>query len=170
MRQISEKRKTQLSELEQIRGENDGLLPPRAVVEFARDPLTALHGEFTWDDAVAAEERRLDQARRLIRVMVTIEHIADKDRRVRAFVSVMDDRRMAGGGYRSTVEVMQDDERRERMLATALMELRAFKRRYSVLQELASVFEAAEEVLSAHSRKEEGAASGLAEQGMSRQA
>ena len=146
MKKISDKRQRQLEELEVIRGETGGLVPPQAIVDFARDSNTALHDEFTWDDAKAAELRRLDEARRLIRVMVVVQNIGDKDRKIRAFVSIMEDRRVAGGGYRFTPEVMRDEERRAMMLQTALRELRAFKARFAELQELAAVFEAIEEI------------------------
>lgn len=43
-----------------------GRLTPRAVVDAARDENHPLHGEFEWDDTVAAEAYRLDQARQLI--------------------------------------------------------------------------------------------------------
>lgn len=44
-----------------------GRLTPEAVVEAARDPASPLHNAFTWDDATAAHEQRLHEARRLIR-------------------------------------------------------------------------------------------------------
>jgi hypothetical protein len=44
------------------------------VVEAARDPNSPLHSAFTWDDAEAAEQYRLAQARVLLRrVRVEIE-------------------------------------------------------------------------------------------------
>lgn len=44
-----------------------GLLTPELVVEAARDPTSELHGFFTWDDAEAAIQHRLAEARSLIR-------------------------------------------------------------------------------------------------------
>lgn len=44
-----------------------GRLTPEAVVEAASDPDSPLHSAFTWDDAEAAHQHRLDQARFLIR-------------------------------------------------------------------------------------------------------
>jgi len=44
-----------------------GVLSPAAVVEAARSTRSPLHALFEWDDRVAAEERRLDQARGVIR-------------------------------------------------------------------------------------------------------
>ena len=51
-----------LAELES----SGGRLTPNGVVEAARDAASPLHYHFEWDDSVAAEQHRLDQARRLI--------------------------------------------------------------------------------------------------------
>lgn len=53
--------------LEQIRKLNAGRLTPEAVVEDARDEESPLHASFEWDDAKAAADHRLNQARTLIR-------------------------------------------------------------------------------------------------------
>ncbi len=44
-----------------------GRLLPSDVLEEARDLNSPLHGYFEWDDATAAEQHRLRQARQLIR-------------------------------------------------------------------------------------------------------
>lgn len=56
--------------------EHGGRLTPRAVVDAARDPKSALHDQFEWDDTVAAEKWRLDQARDIItsvKITVTVD-------------------------------------------------------------------------------------------------
>jgi hypothetical protein len=40
------------------------LVDPWKVLEYARDPNTALHKWFEWDDALAAQRYRLHQLRR----------------------------------------------------------------------------------------------------------
>lgn len=47
--------------------ERGGRIRPDDLIRAARDPQHPCHGDFTWDDAQAAEERRHDQARALIR-------------------------------------------------------------------------------------------------------
>jgi len=47
--------------------EMNGELTPELVLERARQEDSPLHGHFTWDQAKAAYERNLDQARSLIR-------------------------------------------------------------------------------------------------------
>jgi hypothetical protein len=51
-----------------------GRLTPDETVEKARNPQSAMHGEFEWDDSKAAHQHRLDTARQLIRsARVSIE-------------------------------------------------------------------------------------------------
>jgi hypothetical protein len=60
------------AELLRIR-EAGGVLTPPAVVEAARPPEAPLHRAFEWDDGRAAEQYRLTQARRLIRMVILID-------------------------------------------------------------------------------------------------
>jgi hypothetical protein len=53
--------------LEALAAANDGRLEPEAVVEAARDRESPLHSYFTWSNREAADKRRLDEARELIR-------------------------------------------------------------------------------------------------------
>lgn len=131
-----------LMELETIRQQNGGILKADAVVEFARDPETALHSRFCWDDTEAAHQYRLEQARKIIRVTVTILPKANKE--YRAFVSLMEDRKETGGGYRATVDVLSDADKRARLIAQALAELNRIREQYQHLTELAPVFDAIE--------------------------
>lgn len=125
-------------ELEVIRKKNHGLLRPVDVVEYAADPETALHSQFTWDDSVAAGRYRIWQAREVIQVFVTV--VRDDAPAVRAYVSLSQDRKEGGGGYRGIVDVMSDAEMRAALLAEARDEMNRFRRKYGGLAELASVF------------------------------
>ena len=58
--------------------DRQGRLLPSAVVQEAADPKSPLHSWFTWDDELAAQKRRLDEARELIRTVrmeVIVEEI-----------------------------------------------------------------------------------------------
>lgn len=135
--------------LEELKGieERDGILHPKAVVDFARDPDTSLHNKFEWDDAKAGEQYRLEQARHIIRVQVTFLKKSDDEKiPVQAYHSLPDDR-YAEGGYRSIVSILSDDDLRAKMLKEAKRELNTFKRKYQDLVELSSVFNEIERVL-----------------------
>lgn len=92
-------------ELEQLA--STGQLTPHNTVERARNPDNPLHAYFTWDDAKAAEERRLDQARLLIRsVRVEVEY---EDRLYQAPKYVHDPRTVAQG-YIPTIALRDDHD------------------------------------------------------------
>ena len=144
---MNEHRLTVTSELEQIRQKHGGLLKPEDVVAFARNKRTALHSEFEWDDAKASAEFRLEQARRVIRVSVTVLPSPHSDQEpVRAYVSVASDRAQPGGGYRSFADVMTDDDMRAELVNEALGEAKRWRRKYERLRELAPIFRAIDKV------------------------
>lgn len=126
-------------ELEKIRIANGGMLKPEAVVDVARDTENPLHKHFTWDDTEAARERRLDQARQIIRLMVVVVHEAVPPQR--KYVSLPVDR-ANGTGYRSIEDVLSDDQRRGELLRDVFERLAALKRKYAALSELAQIWEA----------------------------
>jgi hypothetical protein len=134
-------------ELQIIPDMHDGAIPPAAVVDYARDPDTALHSRFTWDDGEAAEQHRLWQARQVMRVYVKMDMPNRSPVNVRAFVSLPSDRR-TGNGYRSLNMVIKNEERCSELLAMAKSDLRTFRNKYRVLSELASVFSEIDKVLS----------------------
>lgn len=130
------------AELEDVRLSHRGVLRPQAVVDRARDEESALHRYFTWDDTEAAEQWRLEQARRVIRAVVIVlpQHVQE----VRCYVSLQQDR--GNDSYRTTADVMSNDEWRERLLDEAHRDLEALERKYRTLRELAPVFEASAKV------------------------
>jgi len=149
-------------ELFEIQRMNGGLLDPAQVVSYARDPETALHGKFQWDDSKAAEEYRIWQARQVIRMELVVirqgpsgkvsliadfDDRMDTDKRVRAFVSLPVDRRGDNRGYRDIASVLEDTALRENLLREAKNEMQLFRRKYGMLERLAKVFSAMDELL-----------------------
>jgi len=130
-------------ELETVRQREGGILRPQSVVEAARDEGSPMHDQFTWDDTEAAEAYRIEQARNLIRVYVTVLH--EEKPPIRTYVSISTERR-AGGGYYHVRDVMGDAERRDQLLRDALLQLQALRRKYAELTELAEIFHALETV------------------------
>lgn len=111
----------------------DGSLTPRAVVDDARPEDSALHPHFEWDDSIAGEQYRLDQARHLIRsVKVEVRMAPEKKPvSVRAFhnVAPADEPRR----YMSLHALMDDPESAERVLTRARDEWRILRRKYADL-------------------------------------
>lgn len=136
-----------LHELEFIRKRSaDGILQAEDVVEFARDERTALHSEFEWDDSVAAHQHRLEQARKIIRLTLTVVESPAGQQTVRMYASCDSDRVKPGGGYRSLVEVMNSEDLRDQLLHAALRDLRTVRRKYQQLRELQPIFRAIDRV------------------------
>jgi|TARA_Y100000310_G_scaffold223798_1_gene225671 hypothetical protein len=124
-------------ELAEIR--EKGLLRAEDVVAYAQDEDTLLHERFEWDDTVAAHQHRLWQARQLI-VEVTIVPRPETGP-TQAYVSLTTDRNNGeGGGYRTIVDVMSDEELRTTLLNDAKTEAGKWRKKYSGLKELFSVF------------------------------
>jgi len=129
-------------ELLEIQEEHGGLLRPVDVVAFAKDPDTALHGRFEWDNEKASQEYRLWQARQIIRVRVTVLDMGGETISVRAYQSLPSDRAEDDGGYRSIGVIMAAPEMRRQLLESARKEMTYFRLKYHVLSELAGVFKA----------------------------
>lgn len=136
-------------ELEQIRSRAGGVLKPEDVVAFARNPKTALHSWFTWDDSAAAAEYRLWQARQVIRVCVRVVE-GDKEPPVRTYVSLYEDR--GQDGYRLLTDVLSDEEMCETLLEQALAEFKAWEAKYRQLKKLAPIFAAGQKVVLKYQR------------------
>lgn len=133
-----------ISELKRIAQENGGLLQPETVVEAARPTSSPLHSRFEWDNSVAAQQYRIWQARKLIKVVVEV--LAGTNETMNVFVSLTPDRERESGGYRILTEVLSDSTMRERLLADALDELELFRDKYHKLKELAVVFSAMKKI------------------------
>ncbi|RRU74158.1 hypothetical protein [Stenotrophomonas maltophilia] len=129
------------AELEQLK--TAGVIRPADVVSRAADPESAMHSWFEWDDGEAAQAYRLQQARQLLRVFVTVQ--AKDSSPVRAFVSLGSDR-YGEGGYRALAEVLSDEQMRAQLLADAIKELRTSEKKYRQLQELSGVWSALDDV------------------------
>lgn len=116
-----------------------GELTPRLVVDEATSGTTeagdALSRHLQWDDALAADSHRIDQARRLIRsVRIGYREPTEEEasRSVRGFVSVQT---ADGRSYHPTAKVAEDPFLRQLMLRDAEREWKAMFRKYNHLKE-----------------------------------
>lgn len=109
---------------------------PQQIVERARDADTELHKCFEWDNDVAAEKYRVVQARYLVHHLVIEEKQVPQDRpEIRVFYKPE-----KSAGYQQTKLIVKDEDKYAQLLKQAYAELRAFKVKYSCLQELAEIF------------------------------
>lgn len=131
--------------LEQLRAGGGGELTPEAVVSDARYPGSPLHSLFEWDEAEAAHQYRLVQARALIRAVV-VRYRAMPDggpRTVVAFVNLKDGDRQY---YTATAAALSDRERRAIVLRQAWKDFQALRKRHADLTEFARLFAALDEI------------------------
>lgn len=125
---------TTLTEWAQSIGQRDrGLLRPHALVDDARDPSSPGHSYFEWDDAIAGEAHRIEQARRLIR-SIRVEYKPTPRSDTRSVRAYWPDR-TEPVGYRRTADIAGDPIGKEVMLAEMAREWRALKRRYEHMAE-----------------------------------
>ena len=121
----------------------EGKSQPKDIVDASRPDDAPLHPAFEWNDSVAAELFRQDQARTLIRQIVTLEKTESEEPvYVRAFFKIDPEE----STYEPTIVIMNDAEKRKQLLAIAKRELKQFKAKYSTLNELASVFKEIDKV------------------------
>lgn len=128
--------------------EKHGHITPAIVVKEATKESNPLHNYFKWNDKEAGYRYRLDQARFLIRtVKLDIVRRDEKKREIsfetsRAYVSPLSIR--GEKSYVKLTDAMDDTTMREEMLERAKRELKALKKRYQQLDELAKVWDAVE--------------------------
>lgn len=124
-------------ELEKIKKRN-GKITPSIVVESARSEKSPLHSCFEWDDSLAAEKYRIEQAKFMIRKIVV--RIEKKDvKPVRAYVSIQDNEQPTKKHYDHVCRVLSVEETRAELLTRAWKELIEWKARYQHLSEFAQV-------------------------------
>lgn len=125
----------------------DGILYPREALDWARKhPKSDLHAALEWDDQKAADEHRLWQIRRLIKIYV----VADDGEP--AVVSLSIDR-VESGGYRRVDDVVRSRKLSQIMLSDALAELERVRSRYERVKELTGVWETVDKVRRSASKK-----------------
>jgi|TARA_Y100000310_G_scaffold238070_1_gene241409 hypothetical protein len=114
-----------------------GKLTPAIVLDQARDEAHPLHSRFEWDDEVAAERFRTDQAHELIRsVRITYSNTEGVQRDIRAFHAVRED---DGFNYRPAEKVVDDPLAREILLRDMEREWRQLFTRFKNFSEFLQI-------------------------------
>ena len=123
---------------------NEGKSQPKDIVDASRPEDAPLHPAFEWDDNIAAELYRQEQARSLIRHIVTVEEVENEEPiYVRAFFKIDPE----SSTYEPTIVIMNDEEKKKQLLDTAKRELKQFQVKYSTLKELSKVMKVIDETL-----------------------
>ena len=108
------------------------------VVDLARDEDNYMHDMFEWDDSIAGEKYREEQARHIIHMLVFVDEKTDEPSPVRVVYSVPDMPRI----YSPTTVIMKQPDQYKQLLEQAIIELRSFQKKYKHLSELSEVLDA----------------------------
>lgn len=111
-------------------------ITPKEMVEKARNEQSELHKCFEWNDTIAAEKYRLQQARTVLSMLV-FKPKKEKEQPVRIF-SLTTEKSV----YQPTKQFLVQADEYQDLLKRALAELEAFKRKYRTINELEGLFEA----------------------------
>lgn len=130
------------TELDRITKENDGRLTPKHVVSESRPASAPLHPVFEWDDSIAAELHREEQARCLIRSTLTIISAGEVETPIKSYLNV-DPHKEEGSEERFYVPsgvAMTDEEYHTYVVADAERYLLGAKERFKQIKEMAGIF------------------------------
>lgn len=130
--------------LEQL--EIEGRLTAADLVDVSRPEDAPLHKEFEWDDAVAAEKFREEQARSVIR---HLRIVYEEEEPHRVYCNI----ERGEANYIPIEKAVQQDDTRKKLLDNAYRELEAFKEKYEELSEMARVITVVDEVLEERKRE-----------------
>ena len=117
----------QFEELEHTIG-----LTPKNVLDANRDESAPLHNEFEWNDSVAAEKYRIDQAGQLIRMLcIKPDTDAKNQTPIRAFFVTSECK-----SYESINVIIKTEDKYAELKARAYAELQSFQKKYAMISEL----------------------------------
>ena len=117
-------------------------LNAQELVEESRPEDAPLHSEFEWDDSVAAEKYREEQAGALIRHLVVRIEANDQEYPTRQYFMIQPEAKI----YEPIQVILKDEDKTDLLLEQAKRELLAFKAKYACLKELAEVIKAIDSV------------------------
>jgi len=142
-------------EIERIlMGVPDERVKPDMLVEAARNSRSPLHPMFDWDDNVAAEKWRKEQAGELLRAVVVIQEIDGVKTAVRRFAYIPSEENR---GYTTMAFAMKDPESADLIVAESLRYLEGWQRRFGIYSQLREEAAAVASLIERHKKKAKGA-------------
>ena len=121
----------------------EGKSTPQGLVDASRPEDAPLHAEFEWEDSVAAEEWRKQQARVIYASVVYVHEDKEDAEPVRYAFKVSE----VSPVYKPITYFTETVDGKASLLRQALKELRSFSKKYNMLQgELGKLFEVINDV------------------------
>jgi len=132
--------------------EDFDVLKPDDVLNDAVSPKSPLHDFFEWDDSLAAQKYRVNQAAYLLRSIHVTVKVDREETNIRAFHRVVvrhhtsDNGGKGAKGYVTLTRVMSDKELRAQIIEEALRQLQSWRDKYKQYSEFSLVFSAIDEM------------------------
>lgn len=98
----------------------NGILTSKLVVDEARDPKNPLHDRFEWDDGIAGEAFRMDQARTLIRSFRVVVRTEVARVQCHAYVRAPQAERKEQG-YKHIKDIQLDEDDRLQIIESEIL-------------------------------------------------
>lgn len=121
--------------------EIDGIgvnVKPQQIVDYAKNPSTELHKCFTWDNDLAAEKWRLQEARQVVCSLVIVESNSDgeNDTPIRVFHKTDNE-----DGYKPIQFILHDKDEYRKLLERCEYDLRNLKKKYQSISEYQEIWD-----------------------------
>lgn len=144
------------SVIEEIKKKHGGELTDARIVNAARSNGSPIHGMFEWDNSVAGEKYRIEQAafyRRHVVIIVAGGEGKEKTGRYRvAHIAVRNEQDEIV--HRDAVEVMSREDLRIQAIADAISALLEARKRFAHITELSDVFRMIDAAAQSFTKKE----------------
>lgn len=119
------------------------------IVDMASDPGKESYKLFDWDDAVAGPKWRKEQARLVMRSLkVEFIYESDLDVEPRKFTpcKLFYGDPVNDKGFVAITKIMEDKGMYEKLLERAKIEIKSYRKKYSILKELEPLFEMIDQI------------------------
>jgi hypothetical protein len=129
--------------LHKITDAKKGRLRKQDIVDAARSKKSPINIHFEWDNLIAGEAWRREQAGELLRVIVRIHDDQTNEPPRRAFYSIRD---KFGFAYRAVDSILNSNDLQIALMESALQDLKAWENRYREIIDLCGATQEREEL------------------------
>lgn len=132
--------------MEELNAISEDGITPQEVVEAARSEDSCMHSIFEWDDSIAGQKYREQQASQMLR-MIEIVHLDENEKPQHEPFRQFQVNSTRTHTYVPTKMIVQNMDEYQKLLERAKGELIAFENRYKTLVELDGVFDSIHELI-----------------------
>lgn len=118
--------------------EKQGRLSAKILLDESRPEDAPLHNSFEWDDSIAAESWREQQARHIINSLIVCP---EKEEPVRVFFKI----ERTENRYQSIETILEHKDSTRKLLENALHELESIQKKYKAIKQLQKIWDAISE-------------------------